>query len=361
MLAERWHWSRAWRRAGYDRAPFPTVGGAWPTARYAFDCPAGWLRADLERAAERVALAARCSWWELTALDSGRWSLMLDGSCWADRSAAPLRLFDGDLVVPLGEHPDAVARWDLRRSPHLLVAGATGSGKSSLLRTVVAALPLGWCWRVVVIDPKELDFTPARYEVEVVGLPAAPASLAGLVGDLAYRKARIVEAGADHWTAVPTGIVPIRPVLVVIDEAADVLGGLGLAKPEAQQVRDAVALLARQGRACGIHVVASFTLPDTDVVPGAVRDQFGARVGLGPMSPEGARMLFGPLRTPAHSDLPPGTGLSLGLDGSQVVRRLRVPWTSIEDARMRHGVRMPVADALAVRRVGEPWYTPLVG
>jgi DNA segregation ATPase FtsK/SpoIIIE-like protein len=295
------------------------------------------LRADLERAAERVALAARCSWWELTALDHGRWSLLLDGSSWADRSATPLRPLDGDLVVPLGEHPDAVARWDLRRSPHLLVAGATGSGKSSLLRTVVAALPLGWCWRVVVIDPKELDFTPARYAIEVVGLPRAPAILADLVGDLAHRKAKIVGAGADQWTAVPTGIVPIRPVLVVIDEAADVLGGSGLSKPEAQQVRDAVALLARQGRACGIHLVASFTRPDTEVVPGAVRDQFGARVGLGPMSPDGARMLFGPLRTPELSDLPPGTGLSLGLDGSQAIRRLRVPWVGIEAIHLRYG------------------------
>lgn len=338
VLAERWHWSRAWRRAGYARAPFPDVAGAWPTARYAFTCPAGWLRSDLERAAERVALAARCSWWELTALGDGRWSLLLDASSWSDTPAAPLRLLDGELVVPVGEHPDAFAHWDLRRSPHLLVAGATGSGKSSLLRTVVAALPLGWCWRVVVIDPKELDFTPARFEVEVVGLPAAPTALAGLVGDLAHRKARIVEAGADHWMAVPTGIVPIRPVLVVIDEAADVLGGVGLVKPEAQQVRDAVALLARQGRACGIHLVASFTRPDTDVLPGAVRDQFGARVGLGPMSPDGARMLFGPLRTPALSDLPPGTGLSLGLDGSQVVRRLRVPWATIEHVRRRHGL-----------------------
>lgn len=244
---------------------------------------------------------------------------------------------DGVLSVPLGTHPDGPAIWDLRRAPHLLVAGATGSGKSSLLRNIVASLPLGWCWRVVVIDPKELDFAPLRHEVEVAGLDRAASLLDSVAGDLAIRKRRLVAAGCSHWSEMPERLVPVRPVLVVIDESADLLSGVGLSKPETQCVRDAVGLLARQGRACGFHVVAAFTRPDTDAVPGAVRDQFAARVALGPLSPDGGRMLFGSHSVPPLPNSMPGTGLSLGLDGSQRLRRLRVPWATIEDAQRRHG------------------------
>lgn len=336
--AERARWALAWRRAGYASAPWPTVAGAWPAVRYSFRCPAGWSRSDLDRAAERVAMAAAAPWWELAPSSGGRWTLLLDASEWSETGGPPLRRLDDSLAVPVGEHSDGPAVWDLRRAPHLLVAGTTGSGKSSLLRTVVAALPLGWCWRVVVIDPKEVDFTPARFEIGVHGLGAAPGVLAELVEDLRRRKDRLREDGCDHWLALRERVVPVRPTLLVLDESADLLGGVGLSKPEGQQVRDAVGALVRQGRACGIHVVSAFTRPDTDAVPGAVRDQFGARVALGPLSPDGARMLFGAHRVPALPDGPAGTGVSLGLDGSQRLRRMRVPWVTIDDLRQRHGL-----------------------
>jgi DNA segregation ATPase FtsK/SpoIIIE-like protein len=265
--------------------------------------------------------------------------LLLDASDWTESAPPPpARRTDCELSVPLGVHPDGLAVWDLSRAPHLLVAGATGSGKSSLLRNLVASLPLGWCWRVVIIDPKELDFSPVRHEVEVAGLATAAAMLGSIADELARRKQRLAAAECDHWTAVPTGIIPIRPVLVVVDESADLFAGIGLSKADGQGVRDTIGLLARQGRACGVHVVAAFTRPDTDAIPGAVRDQFAARVALGPLSPDGARMMFGAQRVPALPVAGVGTGLALGLDGSQRLRRLRVPWATVDDVRRRHGL-----------------------
>src|SRR5690606_22792785 len=158
---------------------------------------------------------------------------------------------------------------------------------------VVASVPFGWLWRVVIIDPKELDFASLRPEVEVWGLDEAPEVLAQLADDLTQRKQRLRSAGVDHWQALQNEVVPVRPVLLVLDESVDLLGGVGLSKPEAQMVRESVGTLVRQGRACGIHVVAAFTRPDAEAVPGALRDQFAARVALGPLSPEGARMMFG--------------------------------------------------------------------
>jgi DNA segregation ATPase FtsK/SpoIIIE-like protein len=190
---------------------------------------------------------------------------------------------------------------------------------------------------VVIIDPKEIDFAPARYEVGVHGLGEAAGVLAKLVEDLHHRKERLRAEGCDHWLSLPERLVPVRPTLLVLDESADLLSGVGLSKLEAQQVRDAVGVLVRQGRACGIHVVAAFTRPDADAIPGAVRDQFGARVALGPLSPDGARMVFGAHRVPALPDGPAGTGVSLGLDGSQRLRRVRVPWIILDEVRRRHG------------------------
>lgn len=337
-VAERLRWARAWRRAGYPSAPLAHVDGTWPTVGFTFRCPAGWGRADLERASERVALGAAVPWWELAPAGHGRWRLLLDAADWSASPPGRLHRCDGELVVPVGEHPDASAVWDLRRAPHLLVAGATGSGKSSLLRTVVAALPLGWCWRVVVVDPKELDFSPARWELEVHGLDGAADVLGGLAADLRRRKDRLRDEGCDHWQGLPETIVPVRPTLVVLDETVDLLAGVGLAKAEVQAIRDSVGVLARQGRACGIHVVAAFTRPDADALPGAVRDQFGARIGLGPLSPDGSRMLFGAQRVPDLPDGPAGTGLALGLDGGQRLQRIRVPWVTLDDVRLRHGL-----------------------
>lgn len=134
--------------------------------------------------------------------------------------------------------------------------------------------------------------------------------------------------------------MPVRPTLVVFDEAADLLG-IGRTKPESQRVREAVGVLTRQGRACGTHLVAAFTRPDTEAAPGAVRDQFSARVALGPLRPDGARMLFGTHRVPPLLDSPPGARLSLSLDGNQRLSRLRVPWVTIDDVRPRHGLPGP--------------------
>lgn len=352
MLADRLRWVRWWQRAGYTNAPWATVEGTWPTVRYEFDCPRGWTRSALDVAAEKVALAARVEWWELCPTAGGHWSLLLDASDWRTTAPPPLRRLDGCFQVPVGVYPDELAVWHPLLAPHLLIAGATGSGKSSLLRTIAAGLPLGWCWRVVIIDPKELDFAPARHEVEVRTLAEAPEVLAGLAAALTARKARIAHQGGDHWTALNPRVIPERPVVVIIDEAADVFGGTGLSKADGTAVRESAGVLIRQGRACGFHVVAAFTRPDTEAIPGGLRDQFGGRIALGAMSLDGARMMFGHAATHVPAVTLPGVGLSLGLDGTQRLRRFRTPFTVIDDVRRRHGV--PPAGTVTSGRSAPP-------
>lgn len=80
-----------------------------------------------------------------------------------------------------------------------------------------------------------------------------------------------------------------EPVLVVIDEVADRLDVTG----EGKASRNRIAEIARMGRAVRYHLVLSVQRPGADVAPAGARDNLGARVALGGLTPEGAHMMFG--------------------------------------------------------------------
>lgn|GEM_PF-1949759 len=256
------------------------------------------------------------------------------------RTSAASAAADRFLASLDAEEEAARERYERRQrshaaAPHLLVSGATGYGKSTLLRGLVASLPLGWAWRVLVIDPKRVEFERFRHELEVVGLDGLVGMSQRLEKEVAYRRERLRAEGIDHWLDLAPRVVPVRPALLVVDEAVDVLAGSGLPRADAAAVRETLGVVLRQGRATGVHVVAAFTRPDTDVIPGALRYQFAARVGLGPLSPDSHRMLFGTTPDGADRLAMPGMGAALGLDGTTTVRRFRCAPATVEDVRAR--------------------------
>ena len=331
----RWH--RAWSSVSNESCPWPAIEGAWPLISIEFRPPPRWGRSEVDWWAERFAAVCGAHWFECMAAGGGRWRLVIDGTDWRATPPPPLLArLDGNLAIPLGIDSDGPAAWDLRRAPHLLVGGATGSGKSSLLRALLASIPFGWAWRVVVVDPKRIEFERFRYEFEVSGLDELPALLEWIVREVEERKQQLVKEEVDHWLDLCPRVVPVRPVLLVLDEAVDVFAGTGLTRQDAAAVRDALGVVLRQGRATGVHVVAAFTRPDTDVVAGALRDQFAARIGLGALSPDAHRMLFGSTVASSGSQGGPGIGAALGLDGSSQLRRFRCPLASVEAVRRRY-------------------------
>jgi len=159
------------------------------------------------------------------------------------------------------------------RTPHVLLAGATGSGKGGTIRSALAgALEAGW--QAVVIDPKEsgeyrwLD----RLGVPVISNVVEQIEALQEIDALRQRRQAVVKAcGADTWNQVPAEARSgWHPVLVVIDEAADLLvPGKGKSAPEreyaAQQHEAArlIAQLVRKGRSAGVHVILAIQRPDT--------------------------------------------------------------------------------------------------
>lgn len=163
---------------------------------------------------------------------------------------------------------------------HVLVAGTTGSGKTALVRTLLASLALfnrQGAVQLVLIDPKGRGFAPLAGLPHVVGRVAAtPAegvqALTWLVTEMERRDRDGISS----------------PALVVgIDELADLLTTGGKA------VEQALLRLAQRGREAGIHLVACTQKPAAAVVSGVLKANFPVRLVGSVASPEDARVAAG--------------------------------------------------------------------
>ncbi len=236
---------------------------------------------------------------------------------------------------------------DVRRTPHLLLAGATGSGKGGAIRSALAGA-LGGGWQAIVIDPKE----SGEYRwLDSAGVPVC-SNLAEHVAALhavdevrRRRQSAIREHGCDAWTQLP---VELRkgwcPVLVVIDEAADLLvqtKGRGERQRQhaalQQEVAHLIAQLARKGRSAGVHVLVAVQRPDTAQLGeqgGALRNNLAARLALGALDSEGIRMLGVPSGDPVAMTLDgtPGRGICVGFGDDPRPSACQVAWLDQEQA-----------------------------
>ncbi|HVB96493.1 MAG TPA: DNA translocase FtsK [Chloroflexota bacterium] len=187
-------------------------------------------------------------------------------------------------VLPMALGRDVAGRpivADLARQPHLLIAGATGSGKSvavnSLLGTLLHTRKPGDV-RVIVVDPKRVEFTwlaglphllaPVATEIE-----AAVEILGKVETEMARRYDLLASAGCRNRLAYNAGHQPALPALVVvIDELADLM------MLAAQDVERSICRLAQLGRAAGIHLVVATQRPSVDVITGLIKANLPARL-----------------------------------------------------------------------------------
>lgn len=250
-------------------------------------------------------------------------------------------LSDSERLVIGQRHGGSVLALDVRRTPHVLLAGATGSGKGGAIRSAMAgALEAGW--QVIVIDPKE----SGEYRwVERLGVPV----LSNIVEQVetlqaidAVRQSRqtvIKTAGVDTWHQLPADArAGWGPVLVVIDEAADLLVAVkGRSEPQreyAAMQQDAarlIAQLAHKGRSAGVHVIVAIQRPDTAQLGdqgGALRNNLTARLALGTLDAEGIRMLGIPSGDPVAMTLDgtPGRGICVGFGDDPRPSACQVAW-----------------------------------
>jgi S-DNA-T family DNA segregation ATPase FtsK/SpoIIIE len=226
--------------------------------------------------------------------------------------------------LPVGRSEDGTLYRLRQHGRHVLIAGASGAGKASVLWSQVAALaPLVRVGSVVLhgIDPKrmELVFAPELFARLTTGTPADAADhLEELVEAMGERQDRMTGKLREH-TATPDD-----PALVVIIDELASLTAYCTDRDAKKRVEAALSLLLSQGRAVGVYVVAALQDPRKDVV--TFRDLFTTRIALRTTEAAHVDMILGDgaLDRGAHChripDTLPGVGYVLVEGAAEPVR-----------------------------------------
>jgi S-DNA-T family DNA segregation ATPase FtsK/SpoIIIE len=273
---------------------------------------------------------------------------------------------------------------DLALIPHLLIAGATGSGKSVGLNSLICSLlfratPVDV--RLIMIDPKMLEFSVydgiPHLLVPVVTEPKKAAIVLRRVVEEMARRYQVLAAhgvrsiaqynqmleqqdGAlpGHSRAqsglepAPTPAEKLPYLVVVIDELSDLM------MISAREVEDSLMRLAQMARAAGIHLIVATQRPSVDVLTGVIKANFPARLSFQVTSKVDSRTILdtnGAETLLGRGDmlfLAPGTSKPQRVHGAYVseaeISRLVEAWKVVEQTRYDESFLAPGADRTSV-------------
>jgi S-DNA-T family DNA segregation ATPase FtsK/SpoIIIE len=256
---------------------------------------------------------------------------------------------------------------DLARMPHLLVAGATGTGKSVSLNVMIMSLLYRASprdVRFIMIDPKMLELSlyeelPHQLSHVITNPKEAGAALQEVVRRMEYRYKLLKDKGVRNIAAYnravetgqpgPKGVVklteivqededdddaPVTPrvtnneqglshqrlpyLVVIVDELADLMLTVG------REIEEPITRLAQMGRAAGIHLILATQRPSVDVITGLIKANFPARVSFQVSSRVDSRTILdaiGAERLLGEGDmlfLPPGSAKPQRIHGAYV-------------------------------------------
>jgi S-DNA-T family DNA segregation ATPase FtsK/SpoIIIE len=204
------------------------------------------------------------------------------------------------LLIALGRDISGTSKYAaLNKMPHLLVAGATGSGKSVCINTMICSLLMRFSAtevRLLLVDPKKVEL--ARYN----GLPhllapvvtdpqLASAALKKVVAEMERRYDLFAEAVVrdietyNEWVVrekakregegIISTLKKMPFIVVILDELADLM------MVASREVEDSIMRLTQMARAAGIHLVVATQRPSTDVITGVIKSNIPSRIAFG--------------------------------------------------------------------------------
>jgi S-DNA-T family DNA segregation ATPase FtsK/SpoIIIE len=196
-------------------------------------------------------------------------------------STDDFRKFGSKLVLALGK--DTAGKpliSDLGEMPHLLIAGATGSGKTVCVNSIVMSMLYSSTpqeVKFVMIDPKMVELAPFN------GLPhllcpvitdhkKVSSALNWVVNEMEDRYTLLAQAGVRNIEGYNQKKERIPYIVVIIDELADLM------VVAAAQIENAITRLAQLSRAVGIHLILATQRPSVDVITGVIKANFPARI-----------------------------------------------------------------------------------
>ena len=259
-----------------------------------------------------------------------------------------------ELPVALGKTIEGkVYLQDLTKMPHLLIAGATGSGKSVGLNTLIAGL-LYACHpsnlKFVMMDPKKIELQQYRDlgdhflaqpeeggEAIITEVADALEMLRACEREMAERYDLLQDArvrGVKKYNqllakgelGLSRGHKHLPYIVVIIDELADLMMTAG------KEIEAPIARLAQMARAIGIHLVLATQRPSVDVITGLIKANFPSRVAFQVASKVDARTIL----DQNGAEQLVGNGDMLYMSGSKLLR-LQGPYVSVEEVdRLMH-------------------------
>lgn len=221
---------------------------------------------------------------------------------------------------------------DISKMPHLLLAGATGSGKSVFLNTLITSVlmrAMPWEVQFVLVDPKQMEFSfyaeiPHLLHPVITDMPEAGTVLEELCDVMDSRTQAFSDAGVKSLDAYNERFPqdPMARIVVVIDEMADLMMQVG------DGAEDSIVRIAQKARAVGINLVLATQRPTVEFVSGAIKANMPSRLAFNVASNTDSRVI---LDEPGAQQLL-GMGDSLYLPaGASSTRRVQGAFISDDD------------------------------